>query len=106
MSTYINDSKDTLERHVGKKHKESSLVVSDILEFKGLPLKDECNQSCNKLQKFPKIRRLRSWSKWGLRKISITIVWNALTFKTAGSLLIDRKDLHMTALNCANHDAL
>ena len=42
----------------------------------------------------------------GNLKKKITIVWNALTFKTAGSLLTDKKDLHMTALSCANHEAL
>ena len=35
-----------------------------------------------------------------------TMVWNALTFKTAGSRLSEMRDLHITALNWANQDAL
>jgi hypothetical protein len=50
MSTYINDSKDALERHIGKEHEESPLIVADILEFVSLSLKDQRNQSGNKLQ--------------------------------------------------------
>ena len=50
LSTYINDSKDTLERHVGKEHKESTLIVADILEFVSLSLKDQRDQTRNELQ--------------------------------------------------------
>ena len=36
----------------------------------------------------------------------LTMVWKALTRKTAGSLMTEIHDRHKTARNCENHDAL
>lgn len=103
--THVNDGENIGKRHVGEEKKQDSLDVLNAAVGRRLPLVDECNDGGNQLTLHKPQSHPGDYQQMSTQN-PLTMVWNALTLKTAGSLTTVNQDLHMTARNWANQLAL